>query len=277
MSIDLKDNVCVVAGASSGIGREISLELARCGATVICAARRKDNLTDTVNMIKESGGSAESVECDFLNPEQVDKLAKYTFEKYKKIDMWLNGVGVNNAMGITWELSFEEWNSDLDGNIKTCYAGTVAAIKVMKEQGFGRIINMSGGGVVRPETYNSAYAAGKTALVRFTECIALELKKEEVPIKIFAFNPGLVRTERTIALIEKASTSKFMPGIIDKIKNDEAMPINVPAKFVAFLATGALDVLEGCLLTSEMDKEELLQNAKLHAENGDFKIKVQGY
>ncbi len=274
---DLNNNVCVVAGASSGIGREIALELSKCGATVICAARRKENLKDTVSLIEKNGGVAEALDCDFLNPESVDKLAGYVFGKYKKIDLWLNGVGVNNAMGITWELSFDEWLADLNGNVKTCYSGTVAAIKRMKEQGFGRIINMSGGGVVKPETYNSAYAAGKTALVRFTECVALELTKENVPVKIFAFNPGLVRTERTVALVNKPETLKFMPGIIDKIKNDDAMPINVPAQFVAFLATGALDELHGCLLSAEMDMDELFKDKKEIVDTGKYKIKVKGY
>ncbi len=272
---DLKDKICVVAGASSGIGREICLQLSNCGATVICAARRKENLEETVSQIMTTGGNAEAIPCDFKDPESVEKLAKYVKDNYDRIDVWVNGVGVNNAMGITWDLSFDEWFDDVDGNLRTCYIGTKCAINMMKSQGFGRIINMSGGGVVRPETYNSAYACAKTALVRFTECISLELQKEDIPIKIFAFGPGLVRTERTVDLVNLEATKKFMPGIIDKIKNDEATPIHLPAQFVAYIATGAVDKLDGCLLDTDMDKDFLEKHADEIADKGLYKICVR--
>ncbi len=273
---DLKGKICVVAGASSGIGREISLELGRCGATVVCAARRKENLAETVEKINAEGGVAQAYACDFLNPEKVEELASYSKNKYGQIDLWVNGIGVNNVMGTTWDISFDEWFSDVDGNLRTCYIGTKCAINAMKDQGFGRIINMSGGGVVKPEIYNSAYACAKTALVRFTECVSLELKAENIPIKIFAFGPGLVVTERTIELVEKDETLKFMPGIIDQIRNNTATPISVPAKYIAFIATGAVDKLEGCLLASHMNKENLVENMDKIVENGLHKIHVKG-
>jgi len=257
---NLQKTICVVAGASSGIGREICIQLSYCGATVICAARRKEKLDETVELIAANGGVAEAVACDFTDPEAVEGLTKYVLERYKKIDTWVNGIGVNNAMGITWELGNAQWFHEIDGNLKTCYIGTKCAINAMKDKGEGRIINMSGGGVVKPEIYNSAYACSKTALVRFTECISLELQKENIPVKVFAFGPGLVRTERTIALANKEATKKYMPGIIDRIKNDEATPIERPAQFVAFIATGAVDELEGCLLEEYMDKEQLVRD-----------------
>ncbi len=272
---DLKDQICVIAGASSGIGRETAIQFSRCGATVICAARRKEKLEETAQLITAEGGKAEIISCDFKDPESVENLAKYVKEKYGVIHVWVNGVGVNNAMGITWELSYEEWFADVDGNLRTCYIGTKCAIKQMKDQGFGRIINMSGGGVVRPEIYNSAYACSKTALVRFTECMALELQKENIPIKIFAFNPGLVRTERTIDLVNLEATKKFMPAIIDLIKNDEATPIEQPAKYMAFIATGAVDKLDGCLILTEMNKDDLIEHADEIVENKSYKINVR--
>ncbi len=272
---DLKGKICVVAGASSGIGREICIQLANCGAIVICAARRKEKLQKTVQLIEENGNVATAYACDFNNPSQVEALAQFTQKEYGKIDVWVNGVGVNNAMGITWEIGYDEWIQEVHGNLQTCYIGTKCAINIMKEQGFGRIINMSGGGVLRPEIYNSAYACSKTALVRFTECMALELAKENLPIKIFAFNPGLVRTQRTLDLVRQEATKKFMPGIIDKIENDEATPIHVPAQYIAFIASGAVDKLCGCLLTTEMDKEILIKNADEIVANNLYKIHVK--
>ncbi len=272
---DLKGQICVVSGASSGIGREICLQLSRCGATVICAARRKEMLEDTVSLITKENGTAEAIQCDFLVPEQVEALANHVKNKYQKIDLWMNGVGVNNVMGPVWEISYDEWFSDLNGNLKSCYIGTKCAIQAMKDQGFGRIINMSGGGVVRPEPYNSAYACSKTAIVRFTEGVALELKAENVPIKIFVFGPGLVRTQRTIDLVELESTKKYMPGIIDKIRNDDATPIELPADFICFIASGAIDPLVGCLLDTHMNREELVRDADKIIENGTHKIIVK--
>lgn len=272
---DLKGQVCVVAGSSSGIGRQISIELSRCGAIVICAARRKEKLIETMELIQSENGVAEAYQCDFTSHEQVEELAKYVKEKYKKIDLWMNGVGVNNAMGITWDLSYDEWFGDLSGNLLTAYIGTKAAINVMKDQKMGRIINMSGGGVVKPETYNSAYACSKTAIVRFTECMALELRKENMPIKIFAFGPGLIKTQRTIDLVNMEETKRFMPGIIDAIKNDTATHISKPAQFVTFIASGEVDKLDGCLLATHMDKEKLVANADELVAEGKMKIIVK--
>ena len=272
---NLKNQVCVIAGSSSGIGKEIALQFSRSGAIVICTARRKENLEELTEQITAEGGTSIALPCDFKDPESVESLATYVKDTYGRIDVWVNGVGVNNAMGITWDLSYDEWFSDVDGNLRTCYIGTKCAINAMKDQGFGRIINMSGGGVVRPEIYNSAYACSKTALVRFTECIALELQKENIPIKIFAFNPGLVRTERTIDLVNLEATKKFMPGIIDKIKNDDATPIHIPAQFIVFIATGAVDKLEGCLILTEMDQEYLVAHADEIVANKSYKINVR--
>ncbi len=244
----LQNTVAVVAGASSGIGREIAFELAKRGATVVCTARRAEKISQLVNDIKDSGGIAFGAICDFLNNVQVNEFAKMVASRYGKIDLWVNGVGVNNAMGISWEMSYDQWTEDLEGNLKTCYIGTMAAINIMKHQKSGRIINMAGGGVMHTEVYNSAYATAKTALVRFTESISLELTRENIPIKIFSFNPGLVRTERTLELVNKPETERFMPEIIDSIKNDTATPINLPASNIVFIANGMLDRLHGCLI-----------------------------
>ena len=273
---DLKEKVIVVAGASSGIGRETAKRMAELGAIVIATARRVEQLQETMQEIDKVKGVGEAYPCDFMVPEEVEKLAEYVMNKYGKIDVWVNGVGVNNAMGITWEISYDEWMKELHGNLKTCYIGSKCAINQMRKQGFGRIINMSGGGVVKPETYNSAYACSKTAIVRFTEGLAIELEAENVPIEVFAFGPGLITTQRTIDLINDPATMRFMPGIIAPIKEGKTTPIEEPAEFLAFIASGAVDKLKGCLLTVHMDKEELVKNADKIVEDGSYKIIVKG-
>ncbi len=245
---NLKGKIAVVAGSSSGIGKRTAIELAHRGATVICTARRRDRIVETVEEIKFYGGIGEEYVCDFSDNESVVGLSKDVASRHGRIDIWVNGVGVNNSMGTGWEIDYSNWIADFEGNFKTCYIGTMAAIKIMNKQNSGRIINMAGGGVMRPELYNSAYSSAKTALVRFTECIALELTKEKSDIKIFSFNPGLVRTERTINLVSKPETAQFMPAIIDPIKNNDATPIDLPAKNIALIAGGMLDGLHGCLI-----------------------------
>ncbi len=264
-----------MAGASSGIGEEIAISLAKNGATVICLARRKDKLDEVVEKILAAGGKAECFKCDLREAAEVEKVVAEIVDKHSKIDLWVNGVGVNNAMGITWEIDYSEWCDEVDTNLKSCYIGTKCAINQMKTQKFGRIINMSGGGVVKPEVYNSAYACSKTAIVRFTECVSLELQAENIPIKIFAFGPGLVRTQRTIDLIRKPETKKFMPAIIDKIENDEATPIHKPAEFIMFIASGAVDELQGCLLSTYMNKEDLVNNMSKIKEQNLYKLCVR--
>ncbi|WP_305768196.1 SDR family NAD(P)-dependent oxidoreductase [Candidatus Epulonipiscium viviparus] len=272
---NLTGQVCVVVGASSGIGKEVALTLARYGAVVVLSARRTEKLYETAAQIKAEGGECEVFPCDFREPYSVEALVSVVKNHRKKIDLWVNAAGANNAMGITWDISYEDWLGEVDALLKTCYVGTKCAINAMKAQGFGRIINFSGGGVSKPEVYNSAYACSKTAIVRFTECVNLELEAEKLPIKIFAFAPGLVRTQRNIDLVNKPETKKFMPGIIDKILNDTATPIEKPANFVAFIATGQVDGLSGHLLSSHMDKEKLIREIDNIKANSLHKIMVK--
>ncbi len=239
------------------------------------SARRTDKLKETAEEIIREGGKCEVFPCDFTSPYSVEALVSVTKAHYKKIDLWVNAAGANNAMGRTWEVSYEDWFGEVDSLLKTCYVGTKCAINAMKPQGYGRIINFSGGGVSNPEAYNSAYSCSKTAIVRFTECVNLELEAENIPIKIFAFAPGLVRTQRNIDLVNKPETKIFMPGIIDKILNDTATPIEKPANFVAMLATGQLDALSGHLLSSHMDKDKLIKDLENIKTNNLHKIAVK--
>ena len=84
---DLKEKVIVVAGASSGIGRETAKRMAELGAIVIATARRVEQLQETMQEIDKVKGVGEAYPCDFMVPEEVEKLAEYVMNKYGKIDV----------------------------------------------------------------------------------------------------------------------------------------------------------------------------------------------
>jgi len=174
MGKSLDEQVIVVTGASSGIGRETALRLASKGARVVASARREEPLDDLVEQIRSAGGEATSVPADVSIYEDVQSLAREAVSTYGRIDTW-----VNNA-GILLVSEFE--NADLDEarrifdvNFWGEYHGCKAVLPIMKRQGSGTIINITSLTAKRPLPMMSVYSASKAAINGLSEALRAEL------------------------------------------------------------------------------------------------------
>jgi len=193
MTRPLPDQVVVITGASSGIGRETALHVARQGARVVLGSRNAEALEALAAEIRREGGQALPVPTDVTDPEAVHRLAESALEQFGRIDTW-----VSNA-GVSLYSRFEEAPLDeMHAVMNVHYWGTVhsfqAAIPRMKASGGGTIICI--GSVLSDAAVplQSAYVAAKHAIKGLTASIRQELLHEQVPIHVTLIKPASINT-----------------------------------------------------------------------------------
>lgn len=271
----LEGQIAVVAGASSGNGKGIALELARFGMDVQCIARREEKLQELVKEIEAAGGKASYYIADTNETETVQAVFGQIIDTKGKIDLLVNNVGQNNVIGLTWECDLDAMWKEIEVNNKGLVTATALGVTQMIKQKGGRIINVGGGGTVKPHVFSSAYSASKASIARFTETVALELTSIDSPVKVFTFGPGLVINERTIELANSEECAKFWPNIVDLVNNGKCSTPQQIGEFVGFIASGALDNYHGKIISFTQDKEKVLNNAERALEADAFTLRMK--
>ncbi len=189
----LEGKVAVITGASSGIGEATVRSLAAEGAAVVAGARRKERLDGLVEEVKQGGGRAIAVECDVTEEEQAHDLVRRAVEEFGSIDILVNNAGVMLLSTVGKGLS-DQWRQMFEVNVMGLLYATDAAIKVMKEQGSGHLVNISsvaGRKVTRDSS--GVYAGTKHAVGAISEGLRQELLEDNIRVTIV--EPGAVATE----------------------------------------------------------------------------------
>jgi 3-oxoacyl-[acyl-carrier protein] reductase len=195
-----KSKIAVVTGASRGIGRQISLALAREGATIV-AVDLDQAATDTVvDELKALGGDALAVVGNVTNPADVEKIIDAAMEKYGRVDILVNNAGITRD-GLMMRMKDDEWDAVLNVNLKGAFLCTRAAAKVMMKQRYGRIINIASVVGQMGNAGQANYCASKAGLMGLTKSNARELASRNITVNAVA--PGFIATEMTDKLPEK--------------------------------------------------------------------------
>src|SRR5918999_243298 len=139
---DVDGKVALVTGSSSGIGEAIARALAAEGATVVLAARRADRLQANADEIVAGGGTAVALTVDVSSEADVERLFATTMERFGRLDVLVNNAGVTDG-GPLDELSVETWDKVLTVNLRGPFLCTREAMRIMKRQGGGRILNIA--------------------------------------------------------------------------------------------------------------------------------------
>jgi NADP-dependent 3-hydroxy acid dehydrogenase YdfG len=189
-SLDAK--VAVVTGASKGIGRGIAIALASQGCKVILAARDKTKMAGVVSEITESGGLAEAVVTDVASEQSVDSLFAHVAKNYGQLDLLINNAGMA-VSGRIDELSLSDWQRVQDVNVTGIFLCSRSAVRIMKTQNSGRIINIGSISGQMPRVKSTPYTTSKFAVTGFTKALAVELRPFN--IAVCAVNPGNVMTD----------------------------------------------------------------------------------
>ena len=225
MAVDLSGQLAVVTGGTRGVGLAIAQALQAAGADVRTFSR--------------SGG------VDVADPEAVESA----LTGLGPVDLLVNNAGTFDAIGPVWSADPDAWHGDLQTSVLGAFNCSRVVLPGMIERGRGRIVNVSSGAATRPYPYGSGYAAGKAALLSFTETLAAET--QEHGVAVFAITPGFVWTAMTERLRDASGPAPDISGA-DPVEPERA------GELVLRLASGEADALSGRFIHVRDDLDELL-------------------
>lgn len=189
----IRDQVVVITGASSGIGRATALEFARHGARLVLAARNEPALQEVAEVVESLGAYSLVVPTDVAESEQVNRLARAAVRKFGRIDCWINNAGVTEYATVE-KTGTEEFERIIQVNLLGQVYGVKAALPYLKQQTEGTIINVSSVLGERAVPLQAAYVASKHGVKGFTDALRLELKYQNTGINVTLIAPASINT-----------------------------------------------------------------------------------
>ena len=187
------EQVVVLMGASSGIGRETAVRFARKGAKVVASARGEEGLDSLVQEIRDEGGEAIAVPADTSEFEQVKAVADRAVQEYGRLDTWVHLAAV--GLFATFEQTTpEEFARVIDVNLMGQVYEAMAALPHIKREDHGALIHISSVEAKRSFPFHSVYGASKHGIDGFLEALRVELRHEGWPIGVTQVMPATINT-----------------------------------------------------------------------------------
>ncbi|MBR2710515.1 3-oxoacyl-ACP reductase FabG [Candidatus Saccharibacteria bacterium] len=242
---NLKDRVAVVSGASSGLGQQMALALARQGANLVILARRVERLEEFKPKLIEAGaGKVLAIKCDVTSTDDINAAAKKAEEEFGRVDILLNCAGSSKDKGVT-DMSDEEWDFTIATDETSVFKMTRAFAKIMKKNKYGRIINIASmyGLVGNTEIPTIAYHTSKGAVVNFTRAVAAELATDGITCN--AICPGYFYTELTTAVLDTDRFQNFAKTMVPMQRYGKPGELDAA---VVFLASEEASYVTGVIL-----------------------------
>lgn len=235
----------MVTGAGSGIGREISLELAKSKVKVVVCDISCENADAVVSEIKALGGEAVAAVGDVSNAEDCQKMVQAALDAWGRLDILVNNAGIiRDAMIVN--MTEKKWDQVQNVINKGAFLCTQAAVKPMIEQNYGRIVNMSSGAYLGNKG-QANYSSAKAGLVAFTKVAALEFAENRITVNCVA--PGLIVTPLTSGLPDAAwkRLEKSIPlGYVGKPEDVAYLVLSLLAEEAGYI-TGQVVHIDGGL------------------------------
>jgi NAD(P)-dependent dehydrogenase (short-subunit alcohol dehydrogenase family) len=229
------------------LGRAFALALARAGADVVVVARSRAELDETV---AEIGSQARAFALDVTDSDAVRRV----FGEIGPVDVLMNNAGVLGSIGPFAQSNFDEWWRAMEVNVRGAMACTHAVLGGMIARGSGRIINIVTGAF--SAAHLSPYLASKTALVRATECLAIEMK--ESGVALFSVAPGTVRTNMSVHSLSSDEGRRWIPWFQQIFEQGLDLPAERPAALIVALASGKYDALSGLFISPFDDLDAMV-------------------
>ena len=247
--------LAIVTGASRGLGRLCARELAAHGVNLLLVARDQMALAGVAGEIGVKYPSREvtTLDCDLGDPNAPQRVREAAVQ-LGQVDILVNNAAIQGPIGPAWEVPWREFEEALRLDFLVPVALCRALVPTMKAIGRGWIINISGGGATGPRPMFTAYAAAKTALVRFTETLAIETARDGIRVNAVApvaFASGMTKVVRSSAKNAgeaEAATAQELLDCEDTANAEKA------ARLVVYLTVGKGRDVTGKLISAVWDR-----------------------
>jgi len=272
--MNLAGRSAIITGANQGLGRAIATSFVRSRASFLLVARGEELLRQVERELAPLVSQKNQVVCsmrgDVSEPASCQAIARRALDVFPTVTVLVNNAGVYGPMGSLEQVDWQEWLRAIQINLFGTVLMCRAIIPLLREQGYGKIINLSGGGATAPLPRMSAYAASKVAVVRLTETLAEELREARVDVNAIA--PGALNT-RLLDEVLAAGPAKVGREFYEralKQRDQGGVPLDKGAALATFLASAASDGITGRLLSAVWDKWEGLPERRDQLAKSDI-------
>lgn len=232
--------ICLVTGASRGIGNAIATELAMRGHTVIGTGTSTAGAEKVTNDLRTAGAEGRGAVLEVNDPEQVESVIKDINDEFGPISVLVNNAGVTED-NLLMRMKPSQWERTLNTNLASVFALTKLCLKGMTKARYGRIINLSSVVGATGNAGQTNYAASKAGLIGFTKSLALEIASRGITVNAVA--PGFIDTDMTSALGEEQRTKLLEAIPLARLGRADDI-----SKAVAFLVSDDASYITGQVL-----------------------------
>ena len=256
MKLGLKEKVVLVTGASKGIGKAIAVAFAAEGSRVVLNARNQQELEQAVQEIRQSGGYALALAADVMSASEVQRLAQQTVERFGTVHVLVNNAGGAGGLASFEELSDEDWINVFNLNVLSTVRVTRALLPFMKQQKWGRIINIASESGIQPDPFMPHYNAAKAAVINLTKSLSKAYASDGILVN--TVSPAFIKTPLVEQLLAaQAQEQGVTPQMAEQAflrQNRPHIELGRPgtpeevASAVVFLASEAASFITGANL-----------------------------
>jgi len=230
MDLGINRKVAIVTGAGIGIGKATAIALAKEGANVVVNDINEKAGEETMKAIREFGGRAIFVKGDVSKEDNVKELFHISFEEFDSIDILVNNAGISPKLPF-YEITPEDFDMVINTNLKSNFMCSLEAYRYMKDNGWGRIVNLSSLAGLHGGINSSAhYSASKAGIIGLTKTLAKQLGQNNITVNSVA--PGRIDTAMTRML-----SKEQLELAISKIPLKRLGTVEEVANVIVFLAS----------------------------------------
>jgi 3-oxoacyl-[acyl-carrier protein] reductase len=238
---DLKDKVVLITGGSRGIGRACAVAFGKRGATVVLSyASNETAAAEAVKLVEQAGGKCRALRFDVADTRACASAVESIVQEHGRLDILVNNAGVA-VDGLVVRIKDEDWDKQLDTNLKGAFALVRAAARPMMKQKGGAIINLTSVVGQMGNAGQTAYSAAKAGLIGLTKSVARELASRN--IRVNAVSPGFIDTDMTAKIPEEARAAMMASIPMARLGSAEDV-----ANAVLFLASDQASYITGEVL-----------------------------
>lgn len=259
MDLILKNKVAIITGGNQGFGLEVAKEYLKAGASVSLCARNESLLSkvsEDLRLLATSDQKILSIKTDVSKENDVHNFVAKTIKEFGKIDILVNNAGVYGPKGSIEEVEWSSWVHAIEINLFGSILMCRTVLPFFRQQGYGKIIQLSGGGATNPMPNISAYAVSKAAIVRFIETLAEEVS--EFKIDVNAIAPGALNTRMLNEILaagpEKVGQLFYKKSVIQKESGGAGFECGTA--LAVFLASDLSNGITGKLISAIWDNWE---------------------